>query len=157
MTDSRITNINLTLPMLLESRINISGKVTQVFDIIRNKWVVLTPEEFVRQRFVDWLINVKGYSQYRIANEIGLIINKRSQRCDTVVFTHDNNPFVIVEYKAPQITITQKVFDQIVRYNSALRAKYLVVTNGISMFCCEIDYTGNSYRYINDLPAYKQD
>lgn len=157
MADSKITNINITLPMLSESRIKISDQDTQVFDIIRNKWVVLTPEEFVRQRFVDWLINVKKYSQYRIANEIGLIVNKRSRRCDTVVFTDDKTPFVIIEYKAPQINITQKVFDQIVRYNSALRAKYLVVTNGISMFCCEIDYLNNSYHYVNDLPPCKQD
>ncbi len=152
MSDSNSHNTDISLPMLPANRIESRGDDAYVFDIIRNKWVLLTPEEFVRQRFVEWLILVKGYSRYRIANEIGLTVNRRRRRCDTVVFAADNNPLIVIEYKAPQVCITQKVFDQIVRYNSVLRATFLVVTNGISMYCCEMNYTTNTYSYISRLP-----
>lgn len=155
MCDSHIVNNNIILPHLPESRIRKLDNDIQVFDIIRNKWVALTPEEYVRQRFVEWLVSNKGYSKYRIANEIGLTVNRRSRRCDTVVFTADNKPYIIVEYKAPQIKITQKVFDQIVRYNSVLFAKYLIVTNGVTNYCCEMDYENNTYRFLKDLPQCK--
>ena len=87
-------------------------------------------------------------------NEISLTQNGISRRCDTLIADRHGNPFMIVEYKAPSIQISQKVFDQIVRYNMVLRAKYLVVSNGLSHYCCKIDYATNSYSFLPDIPDY---
>lgn len=127
---------------------------TKVFDPLRGKWVVLTPEEWVRQHFTAWLQDKHRYPASLMANEIGIDVNGTRKRCDTVVFTRDGKPFIIVEYKAPDIRITQNVFDQIVRYNMTLRACYLVVSNGMEHFCCKIDYAGNSYHFIPNIPDY---
>lgn len=91
-----------------------------------------------------------------MANEIGIKLNGTRKRCDTVVFNPDGSPFVIVEYKAPDINITQNVFDQIVRYNMALKANYLIVSNGLQHYCCQIDYKNNSYRFIPRIPEYNE-
>lgn len=144
--------IPIDLPMLDAGRFRREGEVVMIFDAVRGKWLQLTPEEFVRQRFVEWLVKEGGYSVYRLGNEIGLTVNRRRRRCDTVVFNADRTPLMVVEYKAPQVRITQKVFDQIVRYNSVLNARYLVVSNGVETYCCEMDYINSSYRYLGALP-----
>lgn len=128
----------------------------EVYDPQRSRWVALTPEEWVRQNFVDMLIRLKGYPGGRIANEISIKLNSTARRCDTVVFDAMKRPLMIVEYKAPAISVTQKVFDQIVRYNMVLRARYLTVSNGIRHFCCEIDYDRMSYRFLPDIPAFAE-
>ena len=89
-----------------------------------------------------------------MANEIGIELNGTKRRCDTVVFNSDGTPLVIVEYKAPDISISQNVFDQIVRYNMVLRAGYLIVSNGITHYCCVIDYDRNTYHFIPEIPDY---
>lgn len=132
---------------------NSDGKI-KVFDKIRKKYVALTPEEYVRQRFVDWLTNTLHYPPALIANEIGIELNATRRRCDTVVFSPNGDPLMIVEYKAPGVTVTQDVFDQIVRYNMVMKARYLVVSNGLEHFCCEIDYEHASYVYLPDIPVY---
>lgn len=126
-----------------------------VFDSQRRKWVSLTPEEWVRQHFVAMLIGSRGYRAGLIANEVSLTLNGTSRRCDTVVFDSQKRPYMIVEYKAPDVAISQKVFDQIVRYNMVLRARYLVVSNGLHHYCCEIDYTEGNYAFIPEIPCFK--
>lgn len=110
----------------------------EVYDPLRRKWVALTPEEWVRQHFVNMLVTVMGYSPHRIANEIGLRLNNTRRRCDTVVYDNTIRPAVIVEYKAPHIALTQRVFDQIARYNMVLDARFLIVSNGMTHYCCRI-------------------
>jgi len=126
----------------------------KVFDPLRQKYVVLTPEEYVRQHFVSWLHEAHNYPIGVIANEVGIMVNGRKRRCDTVVFGRDGNPLVIVEYKQPEVSITQEVFDQIVRYNMALHASYLIVSNGMNHYCCKIDYINDTYHFIPVIPKY---
>lgn len=128
----------------------------RVFDPLRKKFVSLTPEEWVRQNFVAWLISAKGYPASLISNEIEIKLNDTKKRCDTVVFDRTCQPLVIIEYKAPEVEITQNTFDQIVRYNMKLKAKYLIVTNGRKVYCCVIDYAADSYHFIPVIPDYNE-
>ncbi len=125
-----------------------------IYDRLRQKYVALTPEEWVRQHFVEFMIVRRGYPQSLMANEVGITLNGTKRRCDTVVFDRHGCPVMIVEYKAPTIEVTQKTFDQIVRYNMVLRVKYLVVSNGLTHYCCAIDYQQMSYRFLPDVPEY---
>ena len=123
-----------------------------VWDVTRRKYVTLTPEEWVRQHFVHFLIANKGYRQELIANEVSIKLNGTAKRCDTVIYNQQLDPLVIIEYKAPTISITPKVFDQIVRYNMVLHVQYLIVSNGIRHFCCQINYETLSYRFLEEIP-----
>ena len=109
-----------------------------IFDIIRRRYVALTPEEWVRQHFVHFLLAHKGYPQALMANEVQVQLNGTKKRCDTVLYRRDLTARMIVEYKAPEIEITQKVFDQITRYNMVLKVDYLIVSNGLQHYCCRI-------------------
>ncbi|WP_289158261.1 type I restriction enzyme HsdR N-terminal domain-containing protein [uncultured Muribaculum sp.] len=126
----------------------------KIHDRIRMKFVALTPEEWVRQHFVNHLIENLGYPASLIANEIGLTLNGTRRRCDSVVFNNSGKPMVIIEYKAPEVAISQKVFDQIVRYNMVLHADYLFVSNGMTHYCCSIDYTTGRYAFLQEIPPY---
>lgn len=126
-----------------------------VYDRLRKSYFCLTDEEFVRQTFVSWLIDGLGYPPSLMANEIGIKLNDTSKRCDTVVFSPEGKPLVIVEYKAPDVTITQEVFDQIVRYNMVLKAEYLMVSNGYTNFCCKVDYDSHSISFLQEIPYYR--
>ena len=126
----------------------------KTLDPLRDKYVTLTPEEFVRQHFTAWLRDAKHYPASLMANEIGIDVNGTRKRCDTVIFGKDGRPVVIVEYKAPDVAVNQAVFDQIVRYNVALHADYLVVSNGINHYCCVIDYNSGTYHFIPEIPDY---
>lgn len=128
----------------------------KVFDPYRKKFIALTPEEWVRQHFCAWLVNTKNYPQSRISNEVEIVLNGTKKRCDTIVFGNTCEPLVIIEYKAPDVEITQNTFDQIVRYNMQLRAKYLMVSNGVKTYCCVIDYLRSSYNFIPVVPDYLQ-
>ncbi len=90
-----------------------------------------------------------------MSNEIGIEVNGTRKRCDTVVFRREGTPLLIVEYKAPEINVTQAVFDQIVRYNMRLHAEYLIVSNGLNHYCCKIDYAANTYHFIPQIPDYQ--
>lgn len=125
-----------------------------ILDVIRRQHVALTPEEWVRQHFVHFLINHKGYPPSLMANEVQLKLNGMSRRCDTVVYDRMLTPRVIIEYKAPTVDITQKVFDQICRYNLVLQVDYLIVSNGLAHYCCQLDYATHSYRFLRDIPEY---
>ena len=126
----------------------------QIFDRLRNKFVALTPEEWVRQHFVSYLITHKGYTAGLMANEVSLTLNGTSRRSDTVVYTSVATPLVIVEYKAPSVKISQKTFDQIIRYNMVFQAPYIIVSNGLNHYCCHIDFKNHSYKFLPDIPNY---
>lgn len=128
----------------------------KIFDFLRKKYVELTPEEYVRQRFTSWLVNQKGYPSSIMANEVGIQLNGTKKRCDTVLFKPDGVPLMIVEYKSPDVVITQEVFDQIVRYNMTLKASCLCISNGIQHYCCLIDYKNKSYSFLQEIPSYKE-
>lgn len=145
----------LNLPAI-PLRIKREGENTKVWDPLRRKFVVLTPEEYVRQHFVAWLTDDLGYPPSVMANETGITVNGIKRRCDTVVFNPDGSPLMIIEYKAPDIKISQDTFDQIIRYNMTLRAHYLVVSNGINHYCCVIDYANDTYHFIPQLPEYRE-
>lgn len=149
----KLPKLNLPLATL---RVKNDGEELKIFDNLRNKYVSLTPEEWVRQNFVWYLTNKKGYPAGLMNNEVSLVQNRIKRRCDTCVADKKGSPLVIIEYKAPTIEVTQKVFDQIVRYNMVLHAQYLIVSNGISHYCCKIDYAHNSYSFLKDIPAYSE-
>ncbi len=132
-----------------------SEKYFSIWDNIRRKYLVLTPEEWVRQHFVNYIVTEKNYPPALISNEKQITLNNTRRRCDTVVYNSKLQPVVIIEYKAPQVSITQDVFNQIVRYNMVLKVKYLIVSNGMEHYCCIIDYENDTYRYLNEIPDYR--
>lgn len=125
-----------------------------IFDVIRKRYVALTPEEWVRQHFVHFLISQKRFPAALMANEVNLNLNGTRKRCDTVLFKRDLSASVIVEYKAPHIEITQAVFDQITRYNMVLKVDYLIVSNGMQHYCCQMNYEDQSYMFLKEIPDY---
>lgn len=146
--------LELNLPPY-EKKITKKDDKPFILDVIRRQYVALTPEEWVRQNFVHFLIEYKGYPQSLMANEVQLKLNGMSRRCDTVVYDRTLRPRVIVEYKAPSVSITQKVFEQICRYNMVLQVDYLIVSNGLAHYCCRIDYPTRSYTFLQELPEYQ--
>lgn len=145
----------LNLPKYGIKIANENGHLT-IFDVLRRKYVALTPEEWVRQHFVHYLIGHKGYPQTLIANEIQLAIGNKKLRCDSVLYDRSLKPRMIIEYKAPTVNITQKVFDQITVYNMLLHVDYLVVSNGIKHYCCQMDYDNQKYLFLEDIPDYQE-
>ena len=127
-----------------------------IFDPLRKKYIALTPEEWVRQHFVHFLTDFKGYPKGLLANEVQLNLNGTKKRCDTVLFNKYLSARMIVEYKAPHVEITQAVFDQITRYNMVLKVEYLIVSNGLRHYCCRIDYNTMQYTFLPDIPAYTE-
>lgn len=130
----------------------------QIFDELRQKYVALTPEEWVRQHFVNFLIEYRSYPKGLMANEVGLSFNGCRRRCDTIIYDKFARPIAIVEYKAPDVVINSMVFDQIVRYNMMLGVNYLFVSNGLTHYCCRISQKEGKdepeYLFLRDIPAY---
>ncbi len=125
-----------------------------IFDEIRKKFMVLQPEEWVRQHCVQYLIQVKKYPKSLINVEKELHVNDLKKRYDIVVFNSDGSIHLIVECKAPKITINQSTFDQIARYNLALKANYLMITNGLNHYYCTMDFENERYHFLEDIPDY---
>lgn len=126
-----------------------------IYDPIRNKHLVLTPEEWVRQNFIAHMVFALHYPKGLIAVEMPICLNGLSRRCDIVGFDKTGSARIIVECKATSVKISQKTFDQIATYNLKLKVDYLIVTNGYSHFCCKMDYTGNSYCFLEEIPDYE--
>jgi len=126
-----------------------------IFDEIRKKFVVLQPEEWVRQHCIQYLINKKHYPKSLINVEKELKINDLKKRYDIVVFKSDGSIHIIVECKAPKVAIKQNAFDQIARYNLALNAEYLMVTNGLNHYYCTMNFEEERYQFLKDIPDYK--
>lgn len=124
----------------------------EVYDLLRKKWLALTPEEWVRQHFVWFLQRYRNFPSSLIANEYGISLNGTIRRCDSVVFDRTLRPLAICEYKAPSVAVTQKVFDQISRYNIVLHAPYLFVSNGLRHYCCRFGDDG--YTFLPDIPDF---
>ncbi len=127
-----------------------------IFDPLRRKYVSLSPEEWVRQHFINYLLTEKKYPEGLLANEVQIKLNATTKRCDTIVYDSFLSPLMIIEYKAPSVPITKNVFDQIVRYNMVLRVRYLIVSNGINHYCCKVDYEKQEIIYMETIPEYKQ-
>lgn len=133
---------------------NSENKVS-IFDIIRKKFVILQPEEWVRQHCIYYLIYTKQYPKSLINVEKELIVNTLKKRYDIVVFNPDGSIYLIIECKSPLVTIKQNTFDQIAQYNITLNASYLMVTNGLNHYYCEMDFENERYNFLKDIPDYK--
>ena len=132
---------------------NSENKVA-IFDEIRKKFIILTPEEWVRQHVVQFLLEEKKYPKSLINVEKVLKINGLRKRYDVVVFNSDGSIFILIECKAPEIKITQATFDQIARYNMTMNAQFLMVTNGLNHYFCQMDYENEKYTFLENLPNY---
>ena len=126
----------------------------KIFDIIRRKFVALTPEEWVRQHLLHFLVNDRKFPQSLLGVEKKLLVNRMSRRTDVVAFSTTLHPILIAECKAPQVPLTQQVFDQAARYNSTLGVFHFIITNGLEIRCCEIDHHSKIYRFLPDVPFY---
>lgn len=131
-----------------------SENIRQIFDPIRKKFVVLTPEEWVRQNTLSFLMNEKKIPSTLIGVERKIMVNGVPKRYDIVVHKPNGSILLLVECKAPQVRIDQEVFDQIARYNLSLNAQLLMVTNGLNHYFCTLDYTKETYRFLKNLPSY---
>lgn len=145
--------LSLNLPKYETKICERDGKL-QIFDPLRKCHVALTPEEWVRQHFVNFLIESRGFPAALMANEVAITVNGMKRRCDTVVYDKQLQPRVIVEYKAPTVKITKEVFAQISRYNLTLKVDYLIVSNGLQHYCCRMDYPNSSYTFLQEIPEY---
>lgn len=132
---------------------NSENKVA-IFDEIRKKFVILTPEEWVRQNVVRFLLEEKKYPKSYINVEKLIKINDLSKRYDIVVFQPNGEIFLLIECKAPEVKISQQTFDQIARYNLVLNAKHLMITNGLNHYFCQMDFENEKYSFLRDLPNY---
>lgn len=145
--------ITLNLPTY-KFRIKKVADKTKIFDIIRKKFVILQPEEWVRQHLIHYLVNEKNYPQSLLKIETSVNIDGLKQRSDIVAYDNTGTPTLIVECKAPNIKLTQSAFDQIARYNMKLKVPYLLVSNGLEHYCCKIDYKREHYEFIPEIPSY---
>jgi len=145
----------LNLPCYPFRLVEKEGK-KHIFDAFRGRYVVLTPEEWVRQHFLSWLVSQKGYPRGLISVEAPLKYHRLSKRADAIVYSNTGKPLMIVECKAPHIKITQDVFDQIGRYNFPFGVGFLTVTNGLIHYCCKRDETGQKWVFLEEIPLYEQ-
>jgi len=143
----------LNLP-IYDFRMRIVEGKQLIFDNIRKKFVVLTPEEWVRQNFIQYLIKDKKYPETLMAVEKQIMVNQKQRRFDLLIYSRNGQPHLIAEFKAPNVKITQDTFDQVVRYNMALRVERVVVSNGLQHFACDIDYKNNSYSFLQEIPEF---
>ncbi|WP_281225130.1 type I restriction enzyme HsdR N-terminal domain-containing protein [Flavobacterium aquiphilum] len=146
---------NLNFPNYSFRFKNSENKVS-IFDIIRKKFIILTPEEWVRQHVVQFLLEEKRYPKSLINVEKVLMVNGLRKRYDVVVFNPDGTIFVLIECKAPEVKISQAVFDQIARYNMTLDADFLMVTNGLNHYFCKMDFENEKYEFLRELPDYRE-
>lgn len=128
----------------------------RIFDILRRRYVALTPEEWVRQHFVHYLVEHLGYPAALMANEVNLQIGQKHLRADSVLYDRSLRPRMIIEYKAPEVSITQKVFNQITDYNLLLHVDYLIVSNGLLHYCLKLDKASKKYLFLDHIPRYEE-
>ncbi len=139
----------------LKMRRTAEGK-TEVFDLFRKKFILITPEEWVRQNFLHYLIHEKGYPASLIAVEKGLKVNRLQKRFDAVVYNNKLIPIVLIEFKSTGVKLSQKVFDQVAMYNLQMQVKYLIISNGLTHYCCKMNYDSSSYQFLAEIPAYAE-
>ena len=136
----------------IDSKIRQKPRGDEVFDPVRKKWLLLTEEEWVRQHLIHYLHTVKGYPLSLMTVEKSIQVNGRSLRYDLVVFNRMGKPGLLVECKAPDIPISASTFDQAAKYNMALQVPYLMVTNGMVHYCCQIDFVNQQYFFLPEIP-----
>ncbi len=144
---------SLNLPAFDHKLKQIEGK-PYIFDLLRRKYVRLTPEEWVRQHVVHLLTTHYAYPKTLIRTEVSLTLFQTQKRADIVVFDREAQPFLVVECKAPQVTLTPTVFDQVDRYNHVHRAPYFVVTNGLVHYCCQVNHQDQTLNFLDDFPMF---
>ena len=147
---------NLNLP-IYSIKLKKEGNKTLVFDPIRKKYIILSPEEWVRQNFIQFLIEEKKYPASLMAIEMGIDLLNTKKRCDIVLFNTKGLPHMIVECKAPSIKISQDTFDQIARYNMTLKTDLLVVTNGLQHYVCMFNHQNQRYHFLKEIPNYSNE
>ena len=152
--DYELKKLSLPPYTSMSVRQNPSGR-TMVLDVLRQRYVTLTPEEWVRQHFINYLINHKGYPKALLANEVELKVGDKRMRCDSVLFGPDKQPRMIMEYKAPDVLITENVFNQIMSYNTILGVETLVMSNGIQHVIMHHDKAQNKWLWLPELPAWE--
>lgn len=137
---------------------NIKKKNTKyyVMDNQRKRWVILTPEEWVRQHLIQYLIREKYFPAARIAVEKQILVNELKKRCDAIVYDQSSSPLLIVECKAPHVPITQNTFDQAAVYNQVLNAPFLLVSNGLEHQFCRVDIVNRRYTFLSGIPLYSE-
>lgn len=136
-------------------KITTQGGQLFIFDEIRKKELLLTPEEWVRQHYIQYLISVKNYPRGLIKLEGGITLNGLAKRSDIVVFDRNGNKILLIECKAPTVKISQKVFDQVARYNMVYKVPLIGVTNGLSHYQCAINFEAQNYTFVEEIPNYK--
>ena len=147
----------LNLPSYeVRTRLNPKTSLQEIWDTQRRRWVKLTPEEWVRQHFVHFLVEYLHYPSGRIGNEIAIKVGKLERRCDSVVFGDSGEPLLIVEYKAPTVTLSQEAFNQIGRYNIALQVDWLLVSNGLQHYCCHLNREAGRWEFLQGIPSYPE-
>jgi type I site-specific restriction endonuclease len=145
----------LNLPSC-ELKIRDHGVKTEVFDFIRKKYVVLTSEEWVRQHFIHYLVQYIQIPPTLIAVESALKFNRLKKRSDIVIYNTKGKPCLVVECKAPEIALSQDVFDQAAMYNMTLKVPFLVITNGMVHYVCRIDHEKKSFTFLKELPPFNE-
>lgn len=143
----------LSLP-IYKLKLKTVEEKTHIFDEVRKKYLLLNPEEWVRQNFIHYLNKEKKYPLGLMGVEQMVKYNSLKTRADIVIYNLEGKPNVIVECKSPEVKITQDTFNQIAKYNSQLKVKYLIVTNGMKHFCCQMDYENNKITFLEDVPTY---
>ena len=146
--------LNLPLHQLKE-RISSKNK-KEIFDEFRKKYVVLTPEEWVRQQFLWYLIDMKNYPASLIAVEKGLTLNRMQKRFDAVVHNKSGQPMMLIEFKSTDVNLEQRTFDQVANYNMQLRVKYLLISNGLQHYCCLMNYEKQQYTFLKEIPDFSE-
>ena len=137
-------------------KLQVENKQVYIFDELRKRFLLVTPEEWVRQHWVQHLINGKGYPKALIQSEGGLTLNSLRKRTDLVIFNQAGERLLIGEFKAPSIKISQAVFDQIARYNMVHRVPYLLVSNGLEHYYCKVNFEKSNYIFLEELPFYEE-
>ncbi len=146
---------NLNFPSF-EFKIRTINYRQEIYDPVRHKYVVLTPEEWVRQHLILYLSLIKKFPLSVMGVEKQLMLNKQPKRFDLVIFSRNGSPYLLVECKAPGVEITEKAFDQAARYNMLLKAEYFFITNGLDHYTCRIDYENKQYIFIEDIPQFDE-
>lgn len=137
-------------------RLRKQDEQVQIFDPIRGKWLVLTPEEWVRQNTIIYISDTLEAPMTRIANEVAINYNGLTKRCDSIIYNDYGKPLIIIEYKRTDVQITQHVFDQIATYNLQLRVPYLIVSNGLQHILCKVDFENRKYIFAEQWPKYNE-
>lgn len=143
----------LNLPVY-NFRVKKQDNKSLIFDNQRKKYVALTPEEWVRQHFLRYIIEEKGYPAALLAVEKQLNVNGLKRRCDAILYNYDAEPIAIIEFKAPNIPISQETFDQAAVYNSRLRVSYFIISNGLTHYCCKVDFVNSKYSFFQEIPDF---